>query len=447
MNHVPCDNTQVECVENDKDFRIKNMKSHLWTQWITAILSFALALNSQAQIRVPAFTAYADPDPDGAHFSEKTGVTGWRDPKITISWFGEIKERVTVNASIELRLPQNATSKLRLSVAGQTHETEVKGQDAKDVVASFGTFDIQEPGYQRFTLSALNLAGQPFGDLHTLILSDVTTNNTHFNYKPRRNAASVHLSYPINKGTNVAAFYCEVTGVEETIPTYYMACGWHRGYFGMQINSTTERRIIFSVWDSGNEAVSRSRVADSNRVTLVAKSPDVHSGDFGNEGTGGHSHLVYNWKTGEKQKFIVTAQPTNSTFTIYSGYWFHPEKQEWMLISSWQAPKDGGWLHGLYSFSEDFGGSRGHLPRKALYGNQWIRTDQGQWIELTTASFSHDSTGKADRFDRFMGVENGQFFLHHGGFVKGFTPAKATFTRPAMGIPPVIQLPAGLNQR
>jgi len=36
-----------------------------------------------------------------------------------------------------------------------------------------------------------------------------------------------------------------------------------------------------------------------------------------------------------------------------------------MLISSWKAPKDGGWLHGLYSFNEDFGGT-GNFQRKAL---------------------------------------------------------------------------------
>jgi hypothetical protein len=204
----------------------------------------------------------------------------------------------------------------------------------------------------------------------------------------------------------------------------------------MQVNNPTERRIIFSVWDSGNEGVSRSKVADENRVKLVAKGEGVYSGDFGNEGTGGHSHLKYNWKTGQKQRFIVTAQPTNGTFTIFSGSYFHPDQQAWMLISSWKAPKDGGWLRGLYSFSENFGGANGHLTRKALYGNQWIRTDKGEWIELTTASFSHDSTGKADRLDRFMGLEQGQFFLSHGGFGPGFTRSGEQFTRPAVGRPP-----------
>ena len=112
-----------------------------------------------------------------------------------------------------------------------------------------------------------------------------------------------------------------------------------------------------------------------------------------------------------------------------------------MLISSWRAPKDGGYLRGLYSFSENFGGSSGHRLRKALYGNQWIRTDAGEWIELTAATFSHDSTGRADRLDRFMGVENGKFFLSHGGFIPGFTMSGEKFTRPAMGKPPVLQLP------
>jgi hypothetical protein len=403
---------------------------------VAAAISLLPPARAGAQLRVPAFTAYADPDAGGARFSQNSGVTGWRDPAIKVSWFGDIRERAAIDASVELRLASNAVSKLRLTVAGQSRETEVQGAGTNAVLARFGRFEIREPGYHRFALESLNETGQPFGDLAALVLDGVTTNNTHFNYKPRRNAASVHLSYPVPKGTNVAAFYCEMTGIEEPVATYYMACGWHRGYFGMQVNSKTERRIIFSVWDSGNEAVSRSKVADSNRVTLVSKGEGVYSGDFGNEGTGGHSHLKYLWKTGERQKFIVTAQPTNGTFTIFSGYWFHPERKEWMLISSWKAPKDGGWLRGLYSFSEDFGGSRGHLPRKALYGNQWIRTDQGDWHEITTASFSHDPTGRADRLDRFMGVENGQFFLHHGGFVNGFTQYGEKFSRPAAGHPP-----------
>ena len=82
-----------------------------------------------------------------------------------------------------------------------------------------------------------------------------------------------------------------MTGLETPLWTYFEACGWQRGYFGMQVNAPAERRIIFSVWDSGNEGVDRSKVAEQDRVTLVAKGEGVVTGDFGNEGTGGHEPL------------------------------------------------------------------------------------------------------------------------------------------------------------
>jgi hypothetical protein len=311
-----------------------------------------------------------------------------------------------------------------------------KGAGPELFTADFGSFNIAKAGYQRFILKSLNPQGQPSGDLNALLLKGPAAQDAHFNLKPRRNAASVHLFYPVDKDTKVEAFYCEMTGLEDPIWTYYMACGWHRGYFGMQVNSPTERRIIFSVWDSGNEAVDRNKVIEDNRVKLIAKGQGVYAGDFGNEGTGGHSHLKYMWKTGQKQRFIVTAKPTDATHTIYSGYYFHPDKKQWFLISSWKAPKEGGYMRRLYSFSENFGGSNGHVLRKALYGNQWIRTAEGRWVELTTASFSHDPTGKVDRLDRFMGVESGQFFLSHGGFVPGFTKYGEKFKRPAEGKEP-----------
>ena len=114
-----------------------------------------------------------------------------------------------------------------------------------------------------------------------------------------------------------------------------------------------------------------------NRVELVAKGDGVYSGDFGNEGTGGHSHLVFPWRTDERQRFLVTAQPAGPTHTVFAGYYFVPDEKRWMLISSWKAPKEGGYLHGLHSFSEDFGDANGHLRRKALYGNQWAKTADG----------------------------------------------------------------------
>jgi hypothetical protein len=415
------------------------------TSFFLRLLALALCVRvlPAAELRVPAFTAYTLPDADGARISQRSGVTRWTDPAITVNWYGEFKQAGDLAAKVLLRLPKDAESKLRLTVSDQSHEVTVKGADAETVTADFGTFKINKPGYERFALESLNPKGKPSGDLEALVLDGPAIDGAHFNLKERRNAASVHLAYPIPRDTNVAAFYCEATAVEDPLWTYYMACGWHRGYFGMQVNSPTERRIIFSVWDSGQEGVDRNKVRDEDRVTLVARGDGVYSGDFGNEGTGGHSHLVYPWKTGEMQRFLVTAKPVDATHTIYSGYYFRPDEQKWMLISSWRAPKDGGWLRGLYSFSENFGGANGQLQRKARFGNQWLKTADDKWIECTNASFSHDPTGRADRLDRFMGVEDGQFFLSQGGFVEGFTRFGEKFTRPATGQPPVgLELPS-----
>jgi hypothetical protein len=389
-----------------------------------------------AELRVPAFTAYLEPREGKTHISEKSGIIGWSDPAQKVVWYGLIKSNGILTCTVALN-SSNDSAKLRLTVAGQTRTV-----DAKDGAASFGAFNIAKPGYQRF---ALELADGTNVGIDALVLGGPAVQDAHFNLKPRRNAASVHLSYPIPAGANVAAFYCEVTAVEEPVPSYYMATGWHRGYFGMQVNSPTERRIIFSVWDSGGEAIDRNKVGAADRTSLIAKGEGVYTGDFGHEGTGGHSHLKYLWKTGERQRFIVTAQPVDATHTINAGYWFHPEKKAWMLISSWKAPKDGGWLKGLYSFNEDFGGT-GNFQRKALFGNQWIRLDDGRWHEVTSASFSHDGTGKSDRLDRFMGVEAGQFFLSNGGFVPGFTAYGEKFTRPSTGKPPIDFVPPPLQK-
>jgi len=327
-----------------------------------------------------------------------------------------------------------------LKVGTQAREAIAKGLGVSSTVFAFEEFEIPNPGFVRFELELLSPPQSGSVSVRALALEGSAMAGAHFNLKPRRNAASVHLSYPTVGVTNIDQFYCEVTAVEEPVYTFYMACGWNRGYFGMQINSPTERRIIFSVWDSGNEAVDRAKVRAEDLVTLVGKGEGVYSGDFGNEGTGGHSHLKYPWKTGEKQRFLVKAEVPDPTHTIYSGYWFHPEKKQWMLISSWRAPKAGTYLRGLHSFSENFGGDNGHLRRKARYGNQWYHSADGQWHEILTASFSHDATGREDRLDRFMGVESGEFFLSHGGFVPGYCTFGEKFTRSSSGLqPPLVE--------
>src|ERR1041384_3455646 len=111
-----------------------------------------------SELRVPAFTAYLDPNPNAARVSANSGITGWSDPGQKVLWFGEIKKPGALSAKVEMRLSQGATSKFRLTVGASSREAEISGRETNTTL-SFGSFEITSPGYQRFTLESLNAAG------------------------------------------------------------------------------------------------------------------------------------------------------------------------------------------------------------------------------------------------------------------------------------------------
>jgi len=400
-----------------------------------------VAWRSLAALRVPANTAYLTPDPDAARVSATRPVRPFVRGGIRLVWFGHFSQGGDIDVAVDVRLTPGDSARLRLVVGNLSLERTVIG-GAQVSRARFGRFAIADTGYQRIELWLAQGISAPALEVESLILDGPAIAHAHFNLDPRRNAASVHLRYPTDSTQPILGFYNEVMAFDDPVTTYYMACGFSRGYFGMQVNSATERRIIFSVWDAANgtTATDRSTVDSANYTQLVAKGDGVVAEVFGNEGTGGHSHLVYPWKTGSTQRFFVTAKPEGDA-TVYSGFWFHPEQQAWKLIASFRAAKDGNGLRRLYSFSENFGGSTGHLRRKAVFGPQWIQQSDGSWHELTTATFTHDATGKENRLDRFMGVTDDLFFLSHGGFGPGYTASGTTFSRNPIGKAPVIALP------
>ena len=57
---------------------------------------------------------------------------------------------------------------------------------------------------------------------------------------------SVHLGYPTPEGV---AFYNEMTVEQSADGTYFMACGWGKGYFGIQELASGKKLVLFSVWD------------------------------------------------------------------------------------------------------------------------------------------------------------------------------------------------------
>lgn len=414
--------------------------------WSSILLFIIIQAGAQNNISIPAFTAYAVPAEEGNEveesnmFSEKQGLHNWTYTQQQIQFYFNCNNTGKLHLSLMLK-NNTPGNKLIVSVAGKKFEIAVPAATTFKKIP-IGIVDIKTPGFYTVTIKGKIKTGKTIAAIKSLELNGPAVKNMQFNAKERRNAASVHLMYPLADTIKAVLFYNEITvpAGMDIINSYYMACGFARGYFGMQVNSPSERRIIFSVWDAGNEAVDRNKVADENKVQLMAKGEEVFADGFGNEGTGGHSHWVYNWKAGTTYKFLVTAAADSATQTTsYAGYFFIPETQQWKLIACFKAPKDGKPLRNLYSFSENFVGTNGQLLRKAYFGNQWIRRQNGDWKELTESKFSYDATGKAgDRTDYGGGADSNKFYLWHGGF----TPANAkfgdVFTRMANGQKPVI---------
>lgn len=397
---------------------------------------------AQSKVIVPFHTAYAtgrNTDKISKLISRKEALV-WSDTATRIHFF--VHNAKTGELQIALHaLSMKAARQLTIEVRGKKMNIQVPvGNTAKEI--KVGTIQLTDTGFVELVITTKKPAPGSVS-LGDLVLSGPAAEGLRFNAKTRLNAASVHLRYPIPDTVKAIGFYNEITIPDGYDPlySYYMANGFSRGYFGIQVNSEKERRVIFSVWDAGNEAIDRGKVADSNRVKLLAKGDGVVANDFGNEGTGGHSHWVYHWKTGETYRFLVTALTDSaSQTTIYTGYFFVPELQRWKLIAAFRAPKDGNTLNKLYSFSENFVGENGHLSRKALFGNQWVQQQRGgRWVALTDATFTTDATGRAgDRFDYGAGVVNEQFYLWHGGFNKQASKQNDQFKRPNTSKAPVI---------
>ena len=227
----------------------------------------------------------------------------------------------------------------------------------------------------------------------------------------QRACRSVHLWYA---GPEAVAFYNEVT-VEKSAPgTYFMACGFGGGYFGIQELGNGKKVVLFSVWEP-NPGNNPNAVEEDRRVKLISKGEGVRAGRFGGEGTGGQSFFDCDWKVGEKYRLLVMAEAEpDGKRTRYSGYFFVPDKNAWQHLATFSTIAEGKLLRGFYSFVEDFrrDGDSATRQRSALFSNGWVKSREGQWAALTRARFTADKN-PATNVD--AGVDNAAFFLRTGG--------------------------------
>lgn len=248
-----------------------------------------------------------------------------------------------------------------------------------------------------------------------------------------RAARSVHLGYPAPEAT---AFYTEMKVEQSVTGSYFMACGFAHGYFGIQELGNGRKVVIFSVWDP-TQGDNPNAVPDEQRVEVLHKADDVVARRFGGEGTGGQSFYQYAWKTGQTYRFLVKTTVTDKK-TAFAGYIFLPESNAWKHLVTFRTTTGGANLKGLYSFIEDFrrDGKSAKEMRRATFGNGWVLDLNGQWRELNEARFTASGATWEAKETIDAGLADDGFYLQTGGDTQTHTTLRSIIKRPAKSSPP-----------
>ena len=368
------------------------------------------------------------------------GIASWQDSKTVWDVFVCLAQPGKFLVSLE----GNASrpSVLSVSINGQNKQVGISPEVFID--QKVGLFDF-ETGYNKISIQGIsgqvNYPNLKEIRLHTQqpITSYFVRDNTDNRYYWGRRGPSVHLSFTPPDQTDIAYYYTELTvpSGADIVGSYFMANGFAQGYFGIQVNSPVERRVLFSVW-SPYQTDDPNQIPEQYRIKLLAKGPEVYTGMFGNEGSGGQSYLVFPWKSGVKYSFLSSAHPDGQGHTVFTAY-FRESNGPWQLIASFLRPMTDTWYTNPHAFLENFEDHQGYLSREVNYNTPWVFTTDQRWIPLTQAKFTTDDIGRRQyRLDFLGGIRDNRFFLKNGGFFQGTVLPDTFFDLPVNNQAPSI---------
>ena len=368
------------------------------------------------------------------------GIHNWTDNSLKIKTYFKTTQTGELTVGM-IAKAETGASKIKATFNGESQIINIRNQSSDTIFV--GNFETEQTGYQFIELEGIEKEGAMFPAIESFLLGGEAASDPVYFVKDDfywgRRGPSVHLNYqlPENHG-DIHWFYNEITVPEnnDVLGSYFMANGFAEGYFGMQVNSETERRILFSVW-SPYSTDNPDEIPEEYKIKMLRKGEDVYTGEFGNEGSGGQSYLKYNWKAGNTYRFLLNATPTGNDETDYTAWFYPPEAGEWKLIASFRRPKTDTHLTRLHSFLENFMTETGNRQRTGYYTNQWFYDADGKWNEITKMRFTADATArKENRMDYAGGAKDKSFFLQNCGFFSDTTPIDTIFEREASGIPP-----------
>lgn len=366
------------------------------------------------------------------------GIENWTNPEEYFTTYFRISEpgvfQISINSDSSVILGKSI---LEFTINNESKRVVFNGIKKEPLI--LGSWKIKEAGYVTLKIKGISKTKNNFPSISKLTITGpafqgkiafVPNNEGNFYHWGRR-GPSVHLNYQLPEKINAEWYYNEITVPvnQDIVGSYYMANGFAEGYFGIQVNSEKERRVLFSVWSPFVTDDPKS-IPDSHKIKMLKKGPDVKTGEFGNEGSGGQSYLKYNWIAGNTYKFLLHGTPQKDDSTTYTAYFFAPELNKWLLIASFNRPQTNTYLKRFHSFLENFIPEQGDKSRKVLFNNQWYCDEKGNWTEVNSMKFTTDNTGnKGYRMDYSGGLDNKSFYLKNGGFFNNYTKAQSVFTR------------------
>lgn len=376
-------------------------------------------------------------------FVSTEGIVRWTgEEAILSSWF-----KVTHSGELKLFIKGNVhEGETLLKITCEGKKFNIKLTNTEEAIIPIGKVEIKKPGYIRVDIQGVQKDNGRFAHISEIIIDGEAARRPVYyvsDFEPYwgLRGPSVHINYAL-PDQDVEYFYNEIVVPEgeDKVGSYFMANGFAEGYCGMQVNTDTERRILFSVW-SPFQTDNPKEIPEDQRIQLLAKGEKVYTGEFGNEGSGGQSYLLYPWEAGKTYQFLTRVYPDGKGNTWYYA-WFKPQEEEqWTLLAGFLRPQTDTWYKKAHSFLENFIPEQGYLSRSVTFGNQWVRTSEGEWHELVKGTFTYDATAKAQvRMDYAGGVEGDNFFLKNGGFFDENTELNSIFTRINKNNRPVIDI-------
>lgn len=371
----------------------------------------------------------------------KGGIKNWSESGVKIRTY--FKTEISGTIDLGIIATSRGMSEVKVSLGGKNRIIKIQHTEADTI--SVGKYEIKESGYHFVEIQGIERSGDYFPEIQAILIGgEITAGKVWFareDFYWGRRGPSVHLNFQVpDEVGDVVYFYNEISVPEgnDVLGSYFMANGFGQGYFGIQVNSPIERRVLFSVW-SPYKTDNPKDIPEDQKITLLKKGEGVYTGEFGNEGAGGQSYYRFMWETEISYKFLLKAKPTGTGETDFTAWFYAPELNSWKLIASFRRPKTDTYLTGLYSFLENFYTTTGNITRMGNFSNQWIYTTKNEWIELTRITFTADATArKESRMDYAGGIDGDKFFLKNCGFFSETTPIDSYFEREEGKAAPVI---------